>query len=63
MVVGCALPYDPISIGDMIASSRFHLEDPSSMHLGPTHALGTKKKRKKGHDEVGRGLGKSCYDV
>ena len=38
-----ALSYNPISIGGMIVSSLFHPEDPSSMHLRPTHALGTKK--------------------
>ena len=39
-----ALSYNPTSIGDMIVSSWFHPEDLSSMHLRPTHALGTKKK-------------------
>ena len=38
-----ALSYNPISIGDMIVSSLIHPEDPSSMHLRPTHAIGTKK--------------------
>ena len=28
----------------MIVSSLFHPEDPSSMHLRPTHALGTTRK-------------------
>ena len=37
------LSYNPISLGDMMVSSLFHLEDPSSMRLRPTLALGTKK--------------------
>jgi hypothetical protein len=43
LVADCALPYNPMSMGDLILSSRIHPEDPGSMYLRKRHALGNQK--------------------
>ena len=62
-----ALPYNLISIGDIIVSSLIHPEGPGNMHFRSTMGPGTKKKpavmkpiRTVGHRQCSFGLAIDC---